>query len=405
MKLFQENEYFRRFSISNLKTSKGGQSPRLMKLKEINNPKMSYMRLLVPTHKCDSPYSSQSTCRFCTVCGVFMSKAKAGPTYYRSEQYKLIDVYKMDFHSILTQMIRKQNVGRHYNPQAKYIKSRKELLDFVEYLAEKLEFSQCTYHLAIGVLDALLTQFAVDRSQIKLVCFMSLQVAAKMEEHNEKVPEVQTIRKLFQNKFDNEDINTCEIMIAKSLNYNFNLKTPFAFIEYFFSKGVVSDFDIGRVYTKLASDKLGCFERAVMRFLDISTLDYDFYAFDPITIAAACILCARRLEKYDVLWPEDLVRLIGLTYEQIRECADLMYCQFKLINAKQSSDRIKHKTERVKSESTNLKKHSSVDTIDTSIHEKTPQSKVVVAELIVFDTDEDEPTKNPAKYVPNTTQF
>ena len=336
-----------------------------------------------------------------------MSQAKAGPVYHRSQQYKLVDVYKIDYLSIFTQMVRKQNVGRHYNPQARYIKFRNELLSFVEYLAEKLEYSQCTYYLAIGVLDAFLSQHAVDKSQIKLVCFMALQVAAKMEEHNEKVPEVQTIRKLFQNKFDKEDINACETMIAKSLNYNFNLKTPFAFIEHFFSKGVVSDFDLGRISAKLTTDKLSSYERAVIRFLDVSTLDYDFYAFDPITIAAACILCARRLEKYNVLWPEDLVRLTGLNYEQIRECADLIYCQFKLINAKQSSDKNKSKADKKTAESTNLnlKNESSVDTIDVSVHEKTKQSKMVVSELVVFDTDEEEPAKNPAKYITSITQF
>lgn len=351
------------------------------------------------THKCMSRNNGDSICHFCTVCSVLMSKSKNPPIYYRSEQYKVIDLLRLDGNIILKQMIRKQNVNRVYNPRARYIKFRNDLIKFMEYLAERLGYSKCTYYLSISLLDALLSKYAVDKKQMKLVCFIALHIAAKMEEKFENIPEVAVVRQLFDNTFDKDDINTCEMMVAKILGYNFNLKTPFEFVEYFFSRGVVSDQDIGKGTTKLISGKLTSFEKAVMRFIDLSVSSYDFYNYSPVVIAAASIACVRKLEGYQSEWTTDLQNLTGQSESEIRQCINLLNAKWDPRNNEAVDTENKKLIDLTKSRISgiDLKKDGSVESISTSVSDRNIKPNFVTSELIVFDTDEDEPVKNPTK--------
>lgn len=361
---------------------------------------MSSSRLVAPAHKCVSRESTESACRFCTLCGVHMSSAKNGPVYHRAEQYRLVDLYRLDANIILRQMVAKQAVNRHYSPRAKYIKSRAELLDFLEYLAEKLEYSQTTYYLGVAVLDAVLSQFAVHRKQIKLICFMSLQLAAKMEESNSRVPEVSTVRSLFHDKYDDEEINSCEEMISVMLNHSFGIKTPFSFVEHFLSKGVVSSNDIGNVSAKAVTDRVNSYERAVVRFLDVSVYDYGFYAYNALTVAAASLLCARRLEKFECEWPEELAKLTGVSYENVKKCADQLFDRFKQMNSKASSIDPTSNNKTSSPTGLSLTKTSSVDTIESLSSNKKQSDKIAA-----FDAVDEKPVKNSVKYMPSITQF
>lgn len=267
-----------------------------------------------------------------------MSKTKNPPVYYRSKRYDVIDLYKTDGNMLLDQMIKRQSINRCYNPEASYLKYRAGLIQFVENIAEQLEYSHCTLYLAIGLLDYLLSEYSIEKKQLKLVGFMVLHLAAKVEESDLRIPTVAAIRTLFDSKYSEEDIIETEAMISSILNFCLDLKTPYRFIEYFLSRGVLSDQDIGKAGPEATEKQLCQFETTIMELLDMTVLSYEFYRFDPLTIAAASIYCSRRLHTCEYSWPEDLQKLTRKSFKDIEICVNLMQRHYQMKIDKDSSN-------------------------------------------------------------------
>lgn len=276
-------------------------------------------------HRCITANTSISRCNFCRICGVYMSMSTPKSIYYRSAKYNTVDPFRLDSNMVLSELIKKQSQNRYYNTQAHHLGYRNELIGFVEEISLKLEYSETTFHLALGMLDAILSLYAIDKKQLKMVCFMALNLAAKMEENNSKIPELNAIAQLFENKFDLEDLANCEVLLAKVLGYNMNIKTPYTFITHFLSKGVVSDSDIGRLSAQHTETKMIEFEKLVLLFLQISNTYYEFYQFTSIAVATSVIACARRLSGFDLCWTHELENLTHVTYSSIKQCCALLY--------------------------------------------------------------------------------
>lgn len=279
----------------------------------------------IQRHKCIATNATTTRCDFCRICGVYMSKSTPKATYYRSAKYNIADPFRLDGNMILSELIKKQSQNRYFNTQAHHLSYRSELIGFVEEISLKLEYNETTFQLAIGMLDALLSLYAIDKKQIKMVCFTALNLAAKMEENNSKIPELTAIAQLFENQFDIEELANCEVLLAKVLGYNLNIKTPYIFVNHFLSKGVVSDSDIERLSLKQTEEKIIEFEKLVSLFLQISNTHYEFYKFTSIAVATSIIACARRLSGFGLSWTPELENLTHVTYSSIEQCCALLY--------------------------------------------------------------------------------
>ena len=58
-------------------------------------------------------------------------------------------------------------------------------------------------------------------------------------ENNNKIPFYDEIEIFLNMKFNKIEIEKTEYEIIKILNYNLNIKTPYTFIIYFLSKGLI----------------------------------------------------------------------------------------------------------------------------------------------------------------------
>lgn len=279
----------------------------------------------IKRHRCQSYNIATSRCSFCRICGVYMSKTSQETTYYRSEKYNVADPFKLDGNMIMAELIKKQGQNRYYNAQAHHLEYRHKLIGFLEEISFKLDYNEATFNLAVAIIDALLSLFAIDRKQIKMACFMALNLAAKMGENNSKIPELNAIAQLFENQFDLEELANCEVLLAKVLNYNLNIKTPHSFIDYFLSKGIVSNKDLGNIPAHQIEEKLIQFEKLVTFFLQISTSHYDFYSFTSIAVATSIIACARKLMGFENIWTEDLQNLTHVSLDSIEQCSMMLY--------------------------------------------------------------------------------
>ena len=329
-----------------------------------------------------------------------MSQSRNSTLYYRSEKYNIIDPYRLDGNLILSEMIKKQESNRLYNPQAQYTKYRSELLGFVKYIQGRLEYSQRTYYLGVSILDNLLSQYNIEKGQLKLVCFMALHMAAKMEESYEKIPELGLIAKLFEDKFEIQDIKDWEVSLSKSVGHNFNIRTPYTFIEFFLSKGIVNDQDVNSQDINEIEEEINKFEGLVMSFLQICTNNYEFYKFDPLTIAASAIVCAKKVAGYEKYWSRDLEQLTTMKLQDLETCAKMMY---KIHKGTENTSMEIEETKSVNSNSrTSLKTDYSGRCVDSTVKmavEVAHHEQVSGAtDFMGSDTDEEEPAKNRTTY-------
>lgn len=349
-------------------------------------------------HKCVSEVSISSSANFCSICGVFMSRGFDQPKYLRSNKYRVAEPFKIDPNVTLDEMKKKQHLNRYFRPLAPFVKYRTELLAFLKYITGKMGYSQKTFNLAIGVLDAFLCQNELSSSQLKFACFMALHMSAKMEENYNKTPDSNVIRRLFEDKVTSDDIRNYEVAICKSVGFNFEIKTPFCFVEHFLTKGIINDKELKTGCNFEIEDELELFECEVLNFLSLSTKYYEFNGYPPVIVAAAAILCARKSLDYANKWSFDLEQLTTVRLVDVLGCSKSLYKIYKteagLTSKKNKGDSAFTKL------SNGTKSGSSIETMDSDhlASEISDDRKRFSAHSIAMDIEEEIPIKNSTVY-------
>ena len=334
--------------------------------------------LAVPAHLCKSSKSCAKFSNFCEFCGVFLpstslrfdeeggslltSKALAGERVVRSSTFELRDPHGSHSAQALAEMIRKQGQNRYYHAKPAFLPYRKKVLEWIESLVSKFGFQPSTLNFAMGYFDAVLSLYTVSVAQIKLIAYICIIIAAKMEEQDHKIPMLEEGFKLFDKEFTSDEILNYEKLVFKILNYQLNMKTPFTFAAFFLSKGVLQLCEIPIVRpdsseTNAFAKKL---EGLVITIVLRSLRDYDFYKFTSIAVAASSIAVARKILQIPGGWTRHLEELTLLSWSTIQECVEMLESA--------SADLIPHtfgspdKFRQTASLST--KEHSPVQTVD-----------------------------------------
>lgn len=71
------------------------------------------------------------------------------------------------------------NNNRIYNPTPNHRKIRKNIVYWIQNLVKKLNYSRHTYHLTIAIIDTIFSKCDAKNTEYKLICFVSLHLAAK----------------------------------------------------------------------------------------------------------------------------------------------------------------------------------------------------------------------------------
>lgn len=289
--------------------------------------------LLNSPHTCSSISPAEDRAHFCQYCGVFLPlfpqpdpslppSPIPSPSIVRSSVFAKRDPHGSNSSFVLSQMIKKQAKNRFFNKQPHHLAYRGKVLAWMESLVTKFNYQQSTLHLAVCYFDAVLSLYTVTVPQVKLISYICLFVAAKMEEKDEKIPLVEEAFKLFDKEFSSAEILNCEKIVFKILDYQLNLKTPFSFASFFLSRGVLLSSEIppeGDPVFFVAQ-----LETAVVELLRKSLQSYEFYQFTSIAVAAAAIALARKTMGVPEIWPEFLENLTLLRWSAIEECVAMM---------------------------------------------------------------------------------
>ena len=182
---------------------------------------------------------------------------------------------------------------RAYCPEARYLRFRRLLVDWMCEVGDELRLHNSTMHVAVLFLDRMLQSVTVAKSRLQLVAISCILIAAKLEEAEEHVPAVMDLNEFAQPGYSPDEIQGMEMQVLNQLGWSMGAVTPLHFLGYYLSKGVVFEDDTfqGRPLV----DKVPRYVQKYAEFFaDLCLQDYAFQRYEPSLLAAAIITASRK---------------------------------------------------------------------------------------------------------------
>lgn len=240
-------------------------------------------------HECQPASYPSENLFFCRVCGgMVIGGEKMMRSVTKNYQRPVADPWE-SFKALIGKMSR----NRYYNPQAPFVSNRDSLLSLIFELGRHLQLGQTTLISAVAYLDAVLALFVADSLQENLIAFMSVIMAAKMVE-NPHASSLKEAVSFFENAFTSQQLERCEEIMFQVLGYNLNVITPFDFLEFFLSCGVITPGSIPKGVS--AETFLAKFEELSRELVLQAVSTYASNEFSSLAIALSALeIAGRRL--------------------------------------------------------------------------------------------------------------
>lgn len=232
-----------------------------------------------------------------------------------------LDVKKQEEKLILQAMIATQVNNRYFNQNAPHLKYRETVVLWLIDTVKKLNYKNSTMHSTIAYFDAISSLSLINLEQVKLVAFVCMYLAAKLEQKHAEIPTISDCLALFENQFSWKDFETCEALIFKMLKYRLNVITPFHFLSYFLTQEVIFEEDLELDQRANLSALAQRFAEECVLLLKASLLNYDFYRYTSLAVAAGILAAVRSRFNLKVAWNKSLEELTMVSYESIGSCA------------------------------------------------------------------------------------
>eukprot|EP00941_MAST-03F_sp_MAST-3F-sp1_P001180 g1180.t1 len=287
----------------------------------INKPTTVLSRHYRDSSKSLSPEKTRSMCPVIKETSNDNSRVKSKP-YLRENDpdYK----FGMKSSLIFETMLAQQNIYRAYVPSAKYLRSRRVLVDWIADMCsdEKFRLARITQHVAVMYLDRVLQRLDVPRERLTLVAACCLLVAAKYEEMETTVPTLYELVQVTNHLHRECEFIEMETCVLDCLNWKLTEFPPLSFLEYFLHKGILFENDSvqGLKLFPKVERHLRCH---VYFFADFTQQRYDFEIYSSSIVATAIIIVSRKALQIAPLWREELTDLTRCgDMRQAMACAD-----------------------------------------------------------------------------------
>ena len=281
------------------------------------------------SHKC---YKSKkiNNSNYCKECGIFFyprstdlnKKIFRTPFFEKQKTTSSFSNWELKFLYI------KEDKKMEKKPLKKnFMSYHSNLINWIVFFVDKLDYSKKTLHLAISFINRIFSNFEIIKTEIKLISFICLFLAAKMEESIDKVPNIKCIVKFFDNKFTEKKFKNCEKEVFQHLNYNLNIKTTYDFFMDFYYRGIINgkDLTIKKVDQTLVKYQLILFEEISFHLLEYSLQKFEFLQFKASSLAAVIIACTRKIMGFENFWNENLKLSTLLSWSSIKKDANFFF--------------------------------------------------------------------------------
>ena len=133
-----------------------------------------------------------------------------------------------------------------------YLEKRSNLINLIRGANSKLKFRSQTFFLAVYYMDLIFSRINDLVLKYEFYSICCLLIAAKFDEIDSNIPDLFHFQKICSSKFDHkiyftiDEIKKYEVYTIKALNYKLNYFTPYHFLIFFFSHGVVFYVEINK---------------------------------------------------------------------------------------------------------------------------------------------------------------
>lgn len=201
---------------------------------------------------------------------------------------------------------------------------RRYLVDWLAVISEKLQLTHGILHLSVTLLDLIMDKFDFPKQmQLNLLALCSLWVAAKLDERDDLIPRVATLRGFLVNsQYFHEDFVQMELTIMTSLDWRLLIPTPVQFLD-FFLKNAISEKDLHVGYKITAVDRAKTYIRKyAFYFMGVVIQDHTFYEYLPSQVAAGVLCASRTCLKITPYWPLPMAEVTGYTEDDLKSCVN-----------------------------------------------------------------------------------
>ena len=195
-------------------------------------------------------------------------------------------------------------------------------------LSQRKGFQGSTYFLAVSYLDEICSRYNFRAEELPLITVICLTMAAKMDEHEENIPDINSTSALLGEGFPIQKIIEAEQIVCKELGFRLCRDTAFHFGQFFLSRGVVNISDLRNSRPEFENDLLEKFESFTMLLIKYTSFDYSLsHQTSPSLVAACAVACTRRLFGF-ASWTPELALFTQKTEADMESCSILMWDLF-----------------------------------------------------------------------------
>lgn len=165
------------------------------------------------------------------------------------------------------------------------------MVDWIRFISGKLGYRKKTLHYAVAYMDTIFSLCRVKHKEFKLICFMCIYIAAKLEERDRNIPYISVVLNEFNHQYSKNKFEKCEKQIFKLLNYNLTFKISLTYLHLFLEQGLFTIEDLKALKVHDIPTFLGTIEELALEMLEASLDHYVFYSFTALAVASSVVIC------------------------------------------------------------------------------------------------------------------
>lgn len=227
------------------------------------------------------------------------------------EEEKVSKAHKTLGDELLQTMISLESNNREFTPEAKFLKFRKDIVEWLTDICKEMRCRRVTLFTAVRFLDRILQSTKVAKDNLQLVAICSFLVAVKYEGPEEIVPSLSEASFLTQSQYDADVIREVEVHILNRLKWDLTEYTSFHFLQHF----------LGNTLSELGTKRKNRYVKKLTYQLASACLKtYAFEKYRPSLLAASLLTYGRKRAKMMPFCPSVLIESCKASKGEINQC-------------------------------------------------------------------------------------
>ena len=265
---------------------------------------------------------------FCITCGSIyqienssskiFSSIKPNNLFYKTE----ISILKIISNLRNQCDIEKNNfiINSNFKLTQNLISTRKKIVNKIKDYIKKLKYSNSCFFLSVYLLDYIILNERINLNhkleQLGIGCLI---LSIKFIENINYISNLKHLQYLYEgaSSFSREQLRRFEVNCLFKLNYHIQKISFYEIVHYFLINGIVFNTDLNLCYNKKINLNIYFLIIQICNIIIENNINY--IQFNQFELACAVISFARKISKYNIYWPEILMELYKIHFEEFEE--------------------------------------------------------------------------------------